>query len=66
VTETPESEPEPERFDAPNQQVVRGDESGPADEGTGGSPPVEPGEEGERLEPSEPEPEPEAGRESKR
>jgi hypothetical protein len=36
---------EPERLDAPNQQVVREDGSGPADEGTGGA--------------SEPEPEPE-------
>jgi hypothetical protein len=26
---------------APNQQAVRGDESGPADEGEGGSPPAE-------------------------
>ena len=26
---------------APNQQVVRGDESGPAEQGDGGSPPVE-------------------------
>jgi hypothetical protein len=25
------------QYDAPNQQVVRGDGSGPADEGTGGS-----------------------------
>ena len=28
---------EPDRLDAPNQQVVRGDASGPAVEGTGGS-----------------------------
>jgi hypothetical protein len=28
---------EPERLDAPNQQVVREDESGPADEGNGGA-----------------------------
>jgi hypothetical protein len=28
-------------YDAPNQQVVRGDGSGPADEGEGGSPPEE-------------------------
>ena len=28
---------EPERLDAPNQQVVRPDASHPADEGTGGS-----------------------------
>jgi hypothetical protein len=27
-----------EQYDAPNQQVVRGDGSGPADEGEGGSP----------------------------
>jgi len=27
---------EPERLDAPNQQTVRADQSGPADEGTGG------------------------------
>lgn len=27
----------PERLDAPNQQVVRPDGSGPADEGSGGS-----------------------------
>lgn len=27
----------PERLDAPNQQVVREDGSGPADEGTGGA-----------------------------
>lgn len=39
------SDTEPERLDAPNQQVVREDESGPADEGTGGAteaPPAEP------------------------
>lgn len=29
---------EPERLDAPNQQVVREDGSGPADEGSGGAP----------------------------
>lgn len=28
---------------APNQQTVRGDESGPAEEGDGGSPPIEDG-----------------------
>jgi hypothetical protein len=39
-----------ERLDAPNQQVVREDGSGPADEGSGGAPaPPKP----------EPEPEPE-------
>jgi hypothetical protein len=31
---------EPERLDAPNQQVVRPDGSGPADEGTGGGKPA--------------------------
>ena len=31
------SDTEPERLDAPNQQVVREDESGPADEGSGGA-----------------------------
>jgi hypothetical protein len=33
---------EPERLDAPNQQVVREDGSGPADEGTGGTGAPEP------------------------
>jgi hypothetical protein len=33
-----EDEVEGERYDAPNQQVVREDGSGPADEGTGGQP----------------------------
>lgn len=33
---------EPERLDAPNQQVVRSDGSGPADEGTGGASASEP------------------------
>jgi hypothetical protein len=37
---------EPERYDAPNQQVVRADGSGPADEGEGGSAPKS---EAERL-----------------
>lgn len=32
---------EPTRYDAPNQELVRGDASGPEDQGTGGSPPVE-------------------------
>jgi hypothetical protein len=35
------TEKEPERLDAPNQQVVRPDGSGPADEGEGGSQPKE-------------------------
>jgi len=30
---------EPDRMDAPNQQAVRPDASGPADEGSGGSTP---------------------------
>ena len=30
------------QYDAPNQQVVRADGSGPADEGNGGAPEVEP------------------------
>ena len=33
---------EPERLDAPNQQAVRPDGSGPADEGTGGASASEP------------------------
>jgi hypothetical protein len=32
---------EPDRLDAPNQQVVRPDGSGPGDEGDGGSAPPE-------------------------
>lgn len=41
--EPPETdEGEPERFYAPNQQVVRADGSGPAEEGNGGSAPPEP------------------------
>jgi hypothetical protein len=31
------SQEEPVRLDAPNQQVVRADQSGPADEGQGGA-----------------------------
>jgi hypothetical protein len=42
-------------WDAPNQQVVRGDQSAPWDEGQGGSPPQEPQ--------PEPQPEPEPGQE---
>lgn len=53
-----------ERLDAPNQQVVRPDGSGPADEGGGGggrelgeqTPPVE--RPGERREPEPKQPEP--------
>ena len=55
------SDTEPERLDAPNQQVVREDGSGPADEGSGGAtaPPL--------VEPDpEPEPEPEPTPEPKR
>ena len=33
---------EPERLDAPNQQVVRPDGSGPADQGQGGAAPPPP------------------------
>ena len=45
-----------ERLDAPNQQVVREDGSGPADEGTGGPADAErPGSE------PQPEPQPEPG-----
>jgi hypothetical protein len=46
--DTPDEGEEPERYDAPNQEVVREDGSGPADEGTGGTP----------AEPDQPEPEP--------
>jgi hypothetical protein len=48
MTERRDAESEPERLDAPNQQVVREDGSGPADEGSGGAPASEP----------QPEPEP--------
>jgi hypothetical protein len=40
---------EPERLDAPNQQVVRADGSGPADEGGGGSAPESEAERLDRL-----------------
>lgn len=36
---SPAKDREPERLDAPNQQVVRPDGSGPGDEGKGGSKP---------------------------
>lgn len=46
-------------YDAPNQELVRGDGSGPADEGDGGSPPVEGTGGGPDPEPP-PEPEPQS------
>jgi hypothetical protein len=42
----------PDDWYAPNQQAVRGDESGPAEEGEGGVERIDP----EPLEPGEPEP----------
>lgn len=54
--ETVTPDEEGERYDAPNQQVVREDGSGPADEGSGG-PPAEPEPVPEAPEPpAEPEP----------
>ena len=55
MSDTERRDDEPERLDAPNQQVVRGDESGPADEGTGGATEPEPA---EPSTPAEPEPAP--------
>lgn len=43
-------------YDAPNQQVVREDESGPADEGTGGTTP-DPNQPGQ-PQPGQPQPDP--------
>jgi hypothetical protein len=43
-----------ELYDAPNQQVVRGDGSGPADEGKGGSKPRKDRREQDRRERDEP------------
>ena len=51
-----------ELYDAPNQQVVRADGSGPADEGTGGSAPDEaPQAEPQQAEPQQSEVQQEGG-----
>jgi hypothetical protein len=50
-------------WDAPNQQVVRGDQSAPWDEGHGGSPPQEPPPQEPELPETETEPEQEPGQE---
>jgi hypothetical protein len=49
----------PDDWYAPNQQAVRGDESGPAEEGEGGQERIDP----EPLEPGEPLAEAESGQE---
>jgi hypothetical protein len=46
------SDPQPIDIYAPNQQLVRGDASGPAEEGDGGSPPNETGVGGPTDEPT--------------